>query len=162
MESSNDLRMIEEPQIVQTAEQAVALIHLTVPRSQIASVMRPAFEELGTVLKAQNVVPAGAWLAHHLHRPTDVFDFELCSPVDQPVQPTGRVTNGKLRAAKVARTVYQGAYEGLPAAWGEFVAWINANGHHPATDLWEVYLVGPHDAPDPGSWRTEFNCPLTN
>jgi effector-binding domain-containing protein len=60
----------------------------------------------------------------------------------------------------VARVVYRGPYEGLGAAWGEFDAWIAANGHKPGTDLWECYVAGPESSPDPAAWRTELNRPL--
>jgi effector-binding domain-containing protein len=60
----------------------------------------------------------------------------------------------------VARTVYHGGYEDLPDAWGEFMGWIEANGHTPATDLWEWYVVGPHLSPNPADWRTELNRPV--
>ena len=60
----------------------------------------------------------------------------------------------------MARTVFQGPYEGLGAAWGEFDAWIVANGHTPGPDLWECYVAGPESSSDPASWRTELNGPL--
>ena len=63
---------------------------------------------------------------------------------------------------KVAQTVYHGDYEGLPAAWSEFDAWIKAQGHSPAPDLWECYAVGPESSPDPATWRTELSRPLTD
>ena len=151
---------IEPPHIARAREQQVALIPLRVPRSEIMNAMAPAYAELEAVLKAQDIHPTGPWFAHHLHRPTDIFDFEVCSPVDKPVVPSGRVMNGNLRAATVVRTVYSGPYEGLAAAWGEFVDWIAANGHQTATDLWEVYLVNPHDSADSSTWRTELNAPL--
>jgi effector-binding domain-containing protein len=78
------------------------------------------------------------------------------------VKAAGRVRPGQLPAAKVARTVYSGPYDGLPSAWGEFNNWMNANGHKQAADLWEVYSVGPQSSPDPANWRTELNRPLTN
>jgi effector-binding domain-containing protein len=65
-------------------------------------------------------------------------------------------------AAKVARTVYSGPYEGLPSAWGEFMTWIKTNGHEQAEDLWEVYSVGPQSTPDSAQWRTELNGPLSS
>jgi effector-binding domain-containing protein len=80
--------------------------------------------------------------------------------VSAPVKATGRVKRGELPAAKVARTVYSGPYEGLPAAWSEFDKWIKANGHEQATDLWELYSVGPQSTPNPADWRTELNRPL--
>lgn len=90
----------------------------------------------------------------------DNFDFELGVKVSAPVKPTGRVKPGALPAAKVARTVYGGPYEGLPAAWGEFNNWIKANGHEQADNL--CYSVGPQSTPDPAGWRTELNRPLKN
>ena len=92
----------------------------------------------------------------------DMFDFELGIKVSSPVTATGRVKPGQLPAAKVARAIYRGPYEGLPAAWGEFNQWMEANGHAQAGDLWELYSVGPQSTPDPANWLTELNRPLTN
>ena len=89
-----------------------------------------------------------------------MFDFELGVKTAAPVKPSGRVQPGELPATKVARTIYSGPYEGLPAAWGEFNGWMKANGHQQAEDLWELYSTGPQSSPDPASWRTELNRPL--
>ncbi|MBC7821777.1 MAG: AraC family transcriptional regulator, partial [Planctomycetaceae bacterium] len=83
-------------------------------------------------------------------------------PVTKLVTPVGRVKPGQLPATKVARTIYHGPYEGLGAAWGEFVEWISANGHTPAPNLWECYVAGPESNSDPATWRTELNRPLTS
>jgi effector-binding domain-containing protein len=151
---------IDTPHLADSPEMQLALIHLTVPRSEIMTAMGPAFGELEAVLRAQGIAPTGPWFAHHLHRPTDTFDFNICSPVATPVQPTGRVTSGTLRAARVVRTIHHGKYEGLAAAWGDFVAWIADNNYKTAEDLWEVYLTGPFNNPDPATWQTELNAPL--
>jgi effector-binding domain-containing protein len=90
----------------------------------------------------------------------EVFDFEIGVPVKTPVSASGRVKPGKLPAVKVARTVYRGPYDGLGAAWGEFIEWIKAQGHEQCPDLWEVYAAGPESSPDPSNWRTELNRPL--
>src|ERR1700736_6014620 len=87
------------------------------------------------------------------------FDFELGVSVSGPVKPIGRVRPGHLPAARVARTVYSGPYEGLPAAWGEFNNWVSTNGYEPAENLWEIYLAGPESIPDRANWRTELNRP---
>ena len=91
-----------------------------------------------------------------------MFDFELGVVVTAPVTASGRVKPGELPQARVARTVYQGPYEGLPSAWGEFNTWMKASGHAQAGNLWEVYSVGPQSTPDFTNWRTELNRPLTN
>ena len=104
---------------------------------------------------------AGPVFSYHLRMDPGIFDFEIGVPVTKPVAPVGRVQPGQLPATKVARTIYRGPYEGLGAAWGEFGAWIKAQGHKPAPDLWECYVVGPEASPDPANWRTQLNRPLS-
>ena len=154
--------MISIPQIFQTEAEAAAVIHLTVPRSEMRKVFGPAVGELMAALAEQGVKPSSAVFAHHLKMSPDTFDFELGVKVSAPVKATGRVKPGALPAVKVARTVYSGPYEGLPSAWGEFNKWLKANGYEQAENLWEVYLVGPQSSPDPANWRTELNRPLAN
>lgn len=153
--------MIDSPQITQSIAQQTAFIHLTVPRSEIRNVMGPGLGELMAAITAQGIAPAGPWFMHHLKMDPAIFDFEICVPVTAPVAATGRVRAGQLPASTVARTVFHGDYGGLPAAWGEFNAWIVANGHTPGPDLWERYVAGPESNPDPLTWRTELNRPLT-
>ena len=152
--------MLDTPQIIQTTAQTAAVIHLTVPRSDMMKVFGPAAGELMAALAAQGMKPEGAIFAHHLKMSAGNFDFELGVRVSTPVKATGRVKPGELPAAKVVRTVYSGPYEGLPAAWGEFTKWIKVNGHEQADELWELYSVGPQSTPDPAGWRTELNRPL--
>ena len=109
----------------------------------------------------QGIPTTGPLFTHHFRRPTETFDFEVGVPVAEPVTRTGRVQPSQLPAASVARTVYHGHYDGLGAAWGEFDAWITANGYTPGPNLWECYLSGPESSPYPANWRTELNRPLT-
>lgn len=152
--------MLDHPQITQTAAQAAAVIHLTIPREEIQKVMGPGIGELMATLQAQGVAPAGPWYSHHLRMDPGVFDFEIGVPVSAPVGAAGRVVPGQLPAATVARAMYQGPYEGLGAAWGEFHTWIAAQGLTPTANLWECYVAGPESGPDPAAWRTELNQPL--
>jgi effector-binding domain-containing protein len=133
---------------------------LTIPRAQIQNVMGPAISEVMAAVAAQGIAPAGPVFSHHLRMDPDVFDFEVGVPVTAPVSVTGRVYASQLPAAKVARTVYQGPYEGLGTAWGEFIENITAEGHQPASDLWECYVAGPESGSHPTAWRTELNRPL--
>ena len=148
--------MLEEPQIVQTSTQLVATIRITIPRREIRNVMGPGRAELMAAVAAQGIAPAGPWFTHHLNTEPDTFDFEICVPVTTPITATGRVKPGELPAVTAARTVYHGDYEGLAGAWIELMAWIAAQGHTPAPDFWERYLVGPESDPDPAAWRTEL------
>jgi effector-binding domain-containing protein len=152
--------MLDTPQIVEAGAQLAAIIRITVPRDAIQQVMGPGYAELMGALASQGVTPAGPWFDHHLAMRPDVFDFELGVPISAPITPVGRVVIGQLPAARVARTVYHGPYEGLGDAWAEFDAWINEEGHTPGPDLWECFVVGPESSPNPADWRTELNRPL--
>ena len=131
--------MLDTPQVLSTDEQLTAVIHLTIERAEIAQVMGPAIAEVMSTIAAQGVVPTGPCFSYHLRIPSDTFDFEVGVPVNSPVAPSGRVKMSKLPAAKIVRTSYRGEYEGLGAAWGEFCAWIEAEGLWVQDRLWECY-----------------------
>lgn len=152
--------MLDKPKITQTQAQTTAIIRMTIPREQIQTVMGPGFQELMTTVAAQGLKPTGPFYSHHLRMDPKVFDFEIGVPVSAPVRASGRVQSGQLPAAKVARTVYHGPYEGLGPAWGEFNAWVQAEGLTPSQDLWEVYAAGPESSPNPEDWCTELNRPI--
>jgi effector-binding domain-containing protein len=152
--------MIDTPAIATTAEQPTAVIHLTIPRADIQKAMGPAHQELFATLAAQGIAPAGALFSRHIRMEPGMFDFEVGVPVNAPVKPTGRVAGSRLPAARVARTVYHGGYEGLGAAWGEFESWMTGAGLKPAPELWEIYAAGPESGSDPAGWRTELNRPI--
>lgn len=152
--------MLDAPRILEIPAQPCAVIPFTIPRAEMQAVMGPGLRELWAALAAQGLTPTGPWLTHHLRMVPDIWDFEIGLPVPTPVTAAGRVKPSMRPACTVARTVYQGSFAGLGAAWGELMAWITAQGHPPAEDLWECYLAGPEASPDPATWRTELTRPL--
>jgi effector-binding domain-containing protein len=152
--------MIDTPIITQSTARHTAVIHLTIPRNEIQLAMGPAICEVMAAVAAQGAAPAGPVFSHHFKMDPETFDFEVGVPVAAPVVASGRVKPSELPAATVAQTIYQGPYEGLGAAWGEFCGWLKANNHATAPNLWEFYVSGPESSPDPSNWRTELNQPL--
>lgn len=152
--------MIEPPHVVEIPAQLTAVIPLTVPAAEIRQVMGPGISEVLATVAAQGLRVTGAWFTHHFRAPTDFFDFEVGIPVAGTVVPTGRARPGRLPAARVARAVYVGGYDGLAEGWGELQRWIEANGHEPAAEMWEHYSIGPESGQPPESWRTELVRPL--
>ena len=152
--------MLDEPQILRTDARETAIIRFQIPKDQIQKVMGPGMAELREAVAAQGIA-AGPIFSHHFRIDPAVWDFEIGVQVSKPVTPVGRVEPGRLPATTVARTVYHGNYDGLGSAWGEFDAWVAANGHTPGPDLWECYVVGPEASPDPANWRTQLNRPLS-
>ena len=94
--------MIDTPQIVQSAAQLTAIIHLTIPRSEIRHVMGPGIQELMATLADQGIKPVGPWFSHHLKMDPATFDFEISVPVATPVKAAGRVQPGQLPSRTVA------------------------------------------------------------
>jgi effector-binding domain-containing protein len=153
--------MIDPPKIVQTTSQKTAVIHLTVPASEIRKVMGPGIQELMAEVAAQGSALAGPWFTFHFKRPSDTFDFEISVPVTKPIVAKGRVKPSELPARRGARTTYHGGYEGLGAGWGELLQWIEKSGHGATPELWECYVKGPESGADSSLWETQLNQPLT-
>ena len=151
---------IEQPHLGRWKEQRVVLVHVLTPRAEIQSAMHAALAEISAALEAQGVSPARPWFVHHHRRPTDTFDFDVCFPVATSLALSGRWENAELPEQEVVRTAYHGPYEGLPAAWQEFVAWIEAHGHKTREDAFEVYSRGPREDRDPEAWQTDLLYPL--
>lgn len=154
--------MLDTPYITHADPVQAAVIRFDIPRAEIMHVMGPGMAELMSTAAAQDIGPAGRCYSYHFRMQPDRFDFEIGVPVSSPVAPAGRVQPGALPAARVARAVLHGPYDGLPDAWGQLMAWIEAQGLRKAPGLWEVYVSGPDLDPDPSSWRTELNQPLTD
>ncbi len=152
--------MIDTPKVTRTSARLTAVIHLTIPRAEMQTVMGPGLREVMGAIADQGIAAAGPWFTHHLRMAPDIFDFEICVPVTAPVSSVGRVRPSEWPAMEVVRTMYHGPYQGLGSAWGELDSWVAANGFTPAEDLWECYLAGPESSPDPSQWRTELNRPL--
>ncbi|CAN5246479.1 hypothetical protein BH11PSE10_BH11PSE10_02170 [soil metagenome] len=152
---------ISAPQLTASPAQLTALIHLSIPRSAMQAAMGPAIQELLAAVQAQGLAPTGPWFTHHLRRPSDTFDFEVCVPVAAAVRPVGRVAAGQLpAAARAAQAIYSGPYEGLADAWPQLFAWVAAQGLRPTAELLETYLRGPQSSDDPAEWRTELKLTL--
>lgn len=158
--------MIETPEIVQSPRQTVAVIHITCPRDKIQAKVAPAIKEVLAALAAEGQRPIGPMFMHHLTMSKAQFDVELGFPTGAPISPSGRVRPSELPAARVARTIYRGPYEGLHSAWDAFgkrlisEKLVDPAVLAPIQTLWERYLVGPEASSDASQWRTELNLPL--
>jgi effector-binding domain-containing protein len=155
-----EMLMIGTPEITETRPRAAAVIHVTVPRDEIRTVMPVAIREILATLSGQGIAPAGPLFDHHLKTSEQAFDFEVGFPIVAPMQPTGRVKNGELPGGRIARAVMSGDYEGLANAWAEFREWMKREGHVSRGDFWQIFTAGPESSPDPANWRTELCLPL--
>lgn len=147
--------MIQTPEIIEVEAQVAAVIHLDIPRDQMQIEMPKAIKELMGLLSDQGQAPQGPMFAHHLKFSETHFDFEVGFPVTQTIRSVGRVRNGSLPAATVARTTYAGPYEGLFGAWDAFGKWLGEaeilkqHGLKRGDSIWEIYTLGPETSENP-------------
>ena len=85
--------LVDVPVVADTTPLLAAAIHVTIPRSEIRSVMGPGLTEIMSAVTAQGIGPAGPWFTHHFAMNPSTFDFEICVPVSAPVRPVGRVVS---------------------------------------------------------------------
>ncbi len=108
-------------------------------------------------LKQCAVMPCGALFVLVKSRREGVLDLEVGFPVPARVDPSGRVVPSALPAARVARTLYTGPYEGLADAWAELDRWVESQGLSASETGWEFYVRGPESSADPADWCTELS-----
>lgn len=153
--------MITTPEILTTAEQPAATIHLVIPGMEMPQHMDPAIQEIIALLIEQGMQPAGPMFSYHHRRPSDTFDFEIGFPVAKPVKEKGRVRNSALPAGKVVRAVYLGPYERLGDAWRALQDWVRAQKLPETGRFYERYLNNP-DEVEPKDYLTELNWVVGN
>ena len=153
--------MIDTPVQTTIPARQVAAIHLRIPLAAMREEFSGATQEISKALQQQGIRPAGPIFAHHLQRPTDTFDFNICFPVERPVQPIGRVQSIDMPALPVIQTTYHGDYSGLPHAWPEFMSTPQVQIASVRGDFIETYTFGPHEDAPPAEWRTTLSIILT-
>ena len=153
-------RSIEKPVIVISEPVLIAKLYAKIPTREIQSEMGLLLRELSAELKKQQIPPSGPWFTHHLKRPAEYFDFEVCFPVATPIKASGRVEPGEWPAMKMVRTVYRGQYEGLAQGWADFMSEIERMGLRVSPEIWEVYKTGPDTESNSENWQTELNRAL--
>ena len=146
-----------EPTLIHTDEVTTAVVHGVVPMAEIAAFFDSSFSVLAAVLADQGIAPTGPAFARYAGPPGEHADVQVGFPTEERVSSSGEVRAGSLPAARVARTVHAGGFDGLGGAWASLAGWIDAQGLTPGPDLWEVYVTEPNPDMDPADLRTELS-----
>jgi effector-binding domain-containing protein len=134
-------------ELVDLQEQSTAVVRGHVTFEGVADFLRDAFGEVAQALESQGIRTAGPPFAQYAVR-SDGFDVEAGFPAGAPVEPSGGVAPGVLPGGRTARTLHQGAYSEVPAAYDALATWATDDGYRPSGAPWESYLDGP-DVPEP-------------
>jgi DNA-binding transcriptional MerR regulator len=121
-----------------------------------------ALGELQAVLSAQGIAltgPAGGMFSNalfsHARGKATVF-----LPCDGNARAIGRVAPLVIPAVELATLVHKGSHANIDIAYGSLATYVTRHALAVDGPLREYYLVGPHDSPDTGAWRTEIGWPI--
>lgn len=87
-------------------------------------------------------------------------DVEVQLDVAAPFAASGEVRCVEVPAQEVAVAVLNGPYHGIGAVMEAVGRWVPENGYRFAGPMFNVYLVSPHEDPEPSHWVTEVCVPV--
>jgi DNA-binding transcriptional MerR regulator/DNA gyrase inhibitor GyrI len=144
--------------------QTAASIRSRVPWAELGNLIPGALGEIASGALGQGRRLAGPPFAitHTTDDPAVAaeIDIEVGFPVDRPVEPVGRVTPIEIPGGPLATTMHVGPYEAIGPAYQALGKWVQEHGHEATGPCREIYLVGPEEGHDPGTFRTEVVWPI--
>ncbi|MCH6160388.1 GyrI-like domain-containing protein [Streptomyces marispadix] len=164
------------PQLIAVEPVVTAVVRGVVPMAGIRDFFDASFRALGETLARQQVAVLGPAFGLYHRPPGETADLEVGFPTDRAVRTEGpeasegpegpegtrgKVAVGALPAARVARAMHHGSFDGLAASWESLFAWVRAQGLTPGPVMWEVYVTEPTPEMSPDDLRTELNCVVT-
>lgn len=87
-------------------------------------------------------------------------DVEVQLDVVAPFTSTDEVRYAEIPELDVVTGELHGPYEGMGAVMADLGAWVTREGLREAGPMFNVYVVGPQQAPDPGAWVTRVCLPV--
>jgi DNA-binding transcriptional MerR regulator len=119
-------------------------------------------DRLTAFLASSGVRPAGHSMAllHHEELSPKCFDLETCVPVERAVGRSGDIVCRTLAGASVIKTTHAGAYDGIEAAYGALLRWMENHSRTPLRPMMEIYVAGP-DGAARDDCRTEVLWPVS-
>ncbi|MDQ1287236.1 MAG: hypothetical protein QG622_801 [Actinomycetota bacterium] len=87
-------------------------------------------------------------------------DVEVQLEVEEPFAPVGEVRCVEVPGQEVAVGTLRGGYEAMGTVTGAVGDWVVKEGYRFAGPMFNIYLVGPGQEPDPSRWVTEVCFPV--
>jgi len=87
-------------------------------------------------------------------------DVEVQFDVAAPFAGSGDVRCVEIPEQEVAVGILNGPYDGIGAVMEAVGHWVPENGYRFAGPMYNIYLVSPHEDPEPSHWVTEVCVPI--
>ncbi len=145
-------------EIVNTKETPAIAIRDNVKATEIPAAMGRMFGELFPHL-GKDVQCAGPPFALYFSWEGELIDLEVGFPITGKGIEAGNVKTVKLPAVRAAMAMHIGPYDRLMDTYNLMLEWMKANGHTPASYMWEEYLNSPDEVP-PEKLMTRMYWPI--
>ncbi|MCG2803267.1 MAG: MerR family transcriptional regulator [Cellulomonas sp.] len=165
-------RFIDE---LEVPAMSTTITRTTRPSRTVASVrdVLPTFgdegllwQRLGAGLAAAGAAPAPDGEAVAVfHDPEYIehdVDVEVQLDVVAPFDSTDAVRCVEVPPADIAVGELHGSYDGMPAVMADLGAWLAEQGLRESGPMFNVYVAGPMENPDPTAWVTRVCLPVTS
>jgi effector-binding domain-containing protein len=151
-----------EVEIKELASRPLIGIRSNVPRSEIGNFIPSTFGKVGPYFQENGMEMTGPPVAIYYGEHGNEMDMAAGAPVTKVTATTEEITELELPGGKVATAIYEGPYEGIPAAWDQLSAELTAKGITTMEPCWEEYVTDPMREPDPTKWKTLMVQPISD
>lgn len=148
------------PTLVHCTEQATAALRESVAMDALAEFFSRAFATVASEAQEQNVQLTGPPFALYRGASTQTVDVEAGFPISGALSNTEKVVTGTLPEADAFEAIHVGPYDTLDRTYTAVQESITAAGRTPSDTMWEFYLNGPSNEPDPSKWQTRIVWPV--
>jgi len=132
--------------------------------TEIDKKMEEMFPKIMKYMTENNIQSSGKpfTITHKWDEENGTIMFSTCVPVSERIITTGDVLNGFIKPKKMFKTLLTGNYKYLTEAWETAFKNLYTQNLKEAKDAEpiEVYLVSPHETPNPSKWVTEILIPV--
>lgn len=150
----------KKPEIVTLESQHVAVVHRTVPMSQVHQVFDEGLPAVMAALTKQGVTPDGPPLAIYHGTPSDTVSVSVGFPTAVEITAEGDVHAATLPGGEAAGITHVGSYDSLSRSYARLQDWMTDRALVPGTPVWEIYVTEPNPE-DPSSMVTEIRWPFS-
>lgn len=149
-----------EVEFKEITQRPVIGIRRRIPKSEIGKFIPEVFGKVGAFLNSRGMEMIGPPVAIYYEVTENEMDVAAAGPVAEITATADDIIELELSGGKIASAIYTGPYEGIPAAWDEFMSEIVRQGKEPVEPCWEEYLTDPSSEPDSSKWQTLMVQPL--
>ena len=141
------------------SERATAVVRLTTALEELPTRMGEGFGEVYRYLTGAGVQPAGPPFAMYFNMDMTQLEVELGFPVPEPIAASGRVMASKLPGGRAVVGIHVGPYDTLEQTYAKLMDYVEREGLHPESFMYECYLNDPDEVPR-DQLQTEIYFPL--